>query len=381
VRRSALLTVGLALTGCASGKDFPDIDRMGHDSGGPGVDGGGGGMDSGGGGGTCSPPCGAGEVCSGGLCVATGTDADGDGVLAERDCDDTSATVGAIAERACSSACGPGVERCTEGTWAACTAPTECDCTGGTRTVSCERCGMQLQRCSDGTWVDDGPCDSGACSPGAVEMAGACGLCGTQRRTCGMDCAWSAWECGGGGECTMGETGSETQMCGECGEGTQTRTRTCGADCRWGGWSAYGACSTAAECRPGETSMESRACSCMGATETRTRSCDGGSCRWGAYGGWSGCPSCPTCGDGSCGGSETCASCADCRAGHVTGSGNNGDPCPGIPAEQWRCVHITSFGGTYGSQVCRSGAWVTFHLNPRDCNACVCSYSIACNAP
>ncbi|MCS6799158.1 MAG: hypothetical protein NZ898_11635, partial [Myxococcota bacterium] len=324
---------------------------------------------------SCSPPCGAGETCSGGRCVPVGTDADGDGRVAERDCDDANPRVGAMAERPCSSACGPGVERCTDGLWAPCNAPTECDCTGGTRTVPCERCGMQLQRCERGRWVNDGPCESGACSPGMVETAGACGMCGTQRRTCQADCTWSAWECASSGECAAGERQTEQRPCGECGEGRQERARTCGGDCRWGPWSDWGACMTAAECRPGQTERDSRACPCMGATETRTRTCDPGSCRWGGWSGWSGCPSCPRCGDGECNGGETCASCGDCQAGHLTARANNGDPCPGVPNEQWRCVHIISFG-TMGSQVCRDGRWVTFHLNPRDCGACVCSYSV-----
>lgn len=175
------------------------------------------------------------------------------------------------------------------------------------------------------------------------------------------------------GECTAGETEDGTLPCGECDEGTQPASRTCSATCSWGDWIGSGSCTTSAECGPGDADSESRACSC--GTEMRSRSCDAATCRWGAFGAFTGCPA-VCCGDGTCGGSETCSSCVDCQADHM-GTGNNGDPCPGVPAEQWRCVTISAFGSP-GSQVCRDGAWVTFNLNPRDCAACVCGYSSAC---
>jgi len=53
-----------------------------------------------------------------------------------------------------------------------------------------------------------------------------------------------------------------------------------------------------------------------------------------------------------------------------------GDGCFDV-AESWRCVFIPSWG-TWGSQVCRSGIWSTYHLNPSDCAACCDSYSGAC---
>ncbi|MCZ7683551.1 MAG: hypothetical protein M5U28_34155 [Sandaracinaceae bacterium] len=30
------------------------------------------------------------------------------------------------------------------------------------------------------------------------------------------------------------------------------------------------------------------------------------------------------------------------------------------------------------SQVCRSGSWVNFNFDPRDCSGCVCSFSTSC---
>lgn len=181
------------------------------------------------------------------------------------------------------------------------------------------------------------------------------------------------------GGCTPGETETETETCGECGEGMRTRTRTCGDDCTWGAFGAWSECATDAECSPGQTDSESRSCrGACGGTEVRRRSCDASTCRWGRWGSFGGCPSI-CCGDGACNGDETCTSCTDCQAGHL-GTGSNGDSCAGVPAEQWRCVTIPSFG-TRGSQVCRDGRWVTFHLNPRDCEACVCAYSTACRAP
>ena len=104
-------------------------------------------------------------------------------------------------------------------------------------------------------------------------------------------------------------------------------------------------------------------------------------------------PPAPYCGDGTCGDGEWCAVCAadcgecpppeppapDVPACGVTshlGAGENGDGCFDAP-ESWRCVYIPSWG-FWGSQVCRSGVWTTYHLGPSDCGACCGGYSGAC---
>lgn len=187
--------------------------------------------------------------------VTSEPDLDFDGVPTAVDCDDGDPMVGAVAERPCSSECGPGVEQCTDGTWVDCNAPTECDCVEGEapRMLPCERCGVQRQVCVEGTWVDDGACSSGACSPGEMESGGSCGNCGTQQRTCQTDCSWSGWTCTSEGVCAAGTVETDSGPCGACGSGTRSRSRTCQATCSWGSWSAWGTCSGATGCAPGAT--------------------------------------------------------------------------------------------------------------------------------
>lgn len=287
----------------------------------------------------CEPPCAAGELCRDGRCVEEATDADDDGVPAALDCDDTDPEVGREAQRLCASACGEGLTDCVDGEWTACSAPTECHCeVGETRQMGCGRCGTQRQVCAGGAWADDGGCEGeGVCMPGAIE--------------------------------------SRTVSCGACGEGTQVETRTCSASCAFGGWTS-GSCMTSATCAPGATDSETRACTgACGGTQTRSRTCSSSTCTWGSFGAWSTCPS-SCCGDGVCGSGETCSSCADCRYGHL-GTGDHGDSCAGVPAETWRCVYAARLGG-YVSQVCRSGGWINFNFDPRNCSACICSFSLSC---
>ena len=61
------------------------------------------------------------------------------------------------------------------------------------------------------------------------------------------------------------------------------------------------------------------------------------------------------------------------------GTGSGGSSCAGVPDGQWRCVTQSGLGMV--SQVCRSGSWVNFNLNPMNCSACVCAFSTACCQP
>lgn len=264
--RSAIWTCGLVLllAGCAQGGD--GLNPRGGDSGG------GSGIDA-----QvvptrdaavpldCDPACVSGEVCRDGACVPGELDEDGDGVPAAIDCNDMDPAITTSAERECSNECGVGVERCTDGVWSACDAPSSCECPLGAppRTVDCVQCGSQRQICVDGTWTNDGACmDMGACAPGATDSASqSCGTCGggTQQRTrsCGTDCTWGAWSnwgsCTGdtGGACTPGQEQTERGDCGNC--GSRTRKRTCTSGCTWGAWGSWGTCSGQGVCAPGAT--------------------------------------------------------------------------------------------------------------------------------
>jgi len=130
------------------------------------------------------------------------TDEDGDRIPATLDCDDADPTIGSTGERSCSSDCAVGVERCTEGEWSACSAPTSCTCesTDPPRMRDCAMCGTVFDTCSDDEWVAGTCMDQGNCPPGELEMrtnAGAgCGECRVEQRTCGMDCEFpTEWEC------------------------------------------------------------------------------------------------------------------------------------------------------------------------------------------
>ena len=179
----------------------------------------------------------------------------------------------------------------------------------GTPVIADDTGGMSLPDAAR----DVGPCVVSECVPGAVDpRGGSCGNCGTRSRTCGADCTWGAFECGGEGECAVGASDSLSQACGACGSGTQSRTRSCGSDCRWGAYGAFGACGGApSECAPGATEMRTQACpGACGGNQQSIRSCDGASCRWSSWGPWGACS----------GGGGTCAPGATRACG-------NGDPC------------------------------------------------------
>lgn len=237
--------------------------------------------------------CALGEVCVGGRCVSTTTDADGDGVPTLRDCDDGDPRVGASAVRACASACADGREACADGVWGACDAPTDCACEGSaTRSVACGNCGTKMQRCEDGTWRDVAACSGeGQCAAGAVDMmppmCGSGGLC-TSSRTCSATCSWGPYGAPSCSGCVDGTVQMEMQACGQCNTGTQTRTRTC-SGCTFGAFGDWGTCTGTTGCVPGTIEMESQACGACG-TQSRTRTCNS-SCAfesWTAFGACSG---------------------------------------------------------------------------------------------
>jgi hypothetical protein len=169
-------------------------------------------------------------------------DADGDGISAGEDCDDSNAAIGRLAERSCSSVCGVGVEPCSNGIWGACTAPAACDCVDGDppRDVPCGFCGTQQQLCVGGAWTNAGSCSSS-------------------------------------GECAAGATETDTAACA-C--GSQSRTRTCSPTCGWGAWSAFGACSGGGVCTPGAALAGT--CGIPAGSETCSQQVCTGSCGWGA---------------------------------------------------------------------------------------------------
>lgn len=307
---------------------------------------------------TCDPPCAAGESCVEGFCEA-GVDLDGDGVLADVDCDDLDLAIGRMAERSCTSSCGTGVTRCTDGVWADCTAPVSCDCDPGSppRMIPCMHCGLQRQVCDGGLWRDDGTCTGGGpCSVGERDPGGTCGNCGTQSRDCMADCTWGPWACSGEGSCTGGTTETGMQACGTCGTGMQSRTRTCSATtCEWGAWGDWGTCSggSTGECAPGAMETGTQACgNCGTGTQTRTRSCDAAAgCVWGVWSGWSACS-----GGGACapGATRACASGDRCGVERCNGSCSWGG-CEPMVSGGCLCDNATAGGGCRAFQCCTTG--------------------------
>jgi hypothetical protein len=185
--------------------------------------------------------------------------------------------------------CGTQTRTCDSNTaqwsdWAECLGEGEC------RPDSSMPCGRDGTQTCGGSCRWDATCTGQSCEGPARR---ACGLCGTQTRTCDMNSGeysdWSACfgegecmpdaitSCGSGGERTCGGscrwgractgqvcTGPSSQRCGDCG----TQTRSC--DTNSGTWSDWGSCSNEGDCSAGET----RTCGAMG-----TQTC-GSSCRW-----------------------------------------------------------------------------------------------------
>jgi len=171
-----------------------------------------------------------------------------------------------------------------------------------------------------------------------------------------------------------------------CGDGTcdaDEDCASCDADC--------GACATGPSCGDGTCDAGESCTSCSGDCGACAT---GPSCGDGTCNGTETCSSCagdcgacaPSCGDGTCNGGETCSTCAgDCGACTTTTSGTcgvaghmsttDGGSCSS--PEAWRCVYSPRFGSNV-SQVCRSGSWLNFHVDPRGCMTCCGEYSTSC---
>lgn len=168
-----------------------------------------------------------------------------------------------VADADCPAGAGCDDTRC-EGGVCLCESPTDLDAgpgfDGGAPDAGVDGGAIGVDA---GPTPDTGPCGAGAaCAPGEVQSGVTCGMCGTEERTCGSDCAWGAWSCVGEGVCVAGTTQTDTQACGACNSGTRTRTRTCSSSCTWGSWSSYGACSGATGCAPGSTTACANGDSC-----------------------------------------------------------------------------------------------------------------------
>jgi len=158
-----------------------------------------------------------------------------------------------------------------------------------------------------------------------------CGMCGARTRTCD-GCHWSAWSvCAAEGVCTEG-----TLEEGACGQGG-TRDRRCEASCQWGPWG-----------------------SCTGESPTNNGATNNGTTNNGTTNN----------------GGPVTATCDALALPVVT----NGAACDGVAENTWRCAcSATALAPV--SQVCRSGQWLDYQLDPRDCARCADAYSDACEPP
>jgi hypothetical protein len=148
--------------------------------------------------------------------------------------------------------------------------------------------------CSDGDacTVNDA-CNGGSCKGVPMDCSGNSSACG--QSTCsGGQCSQPI-----GGECSPGQTQSQSQACGNC--GNQTRTRSCTNGCTWGAWGSYGTCGGQGVCAAGQT--QSQGCGNCG---SQTRTCNG-SCQWGGFSG--------------------CSGSGPCSPGQTTGCGDSSAPC------------------------------------------------------
>jgi len=276
-----------------------------------------------------------------------------------------------------------------------------------------EVCNCGSKTCNGGYTLDEGTCncscnlgctDGNSCySPTQTQPTSqSCGNGGTQTRYCSASCsggacgAWSA--CSGGSTPCSGSKPAESQACGNCNLGTQTRTVTC--DTSNGSWQTgtWGACSGGGTCSPGAT----QTCNTTG-TQTCSSSCSWGSCS----GGTGGCDSsqktlCSSSGGTwnnstckcSCTGAKTWdasdgCKCSDVAAGSACGSSGgtwdvNGCSCDCGDTKTWDSTNLgcacpasvktscTNGGGTLSESDC-SCSCTNGKTWDKDSSACVCS--------
>ena len=208
-------------------------------------------------------------------------DRDEDGVADRVDCDPKDASIRESHIRACTNELGcEGEELCSNGEWAQCNAPANCDCEPDeTREVACGFCGTRVDVCKDGTW-DLGECiNPGECEPGSMRSGDACGFCGVMESSCNDSCEWSDdWECNDAGECVPGDAQEQVEDCGEC-DGSWTRTRTCTNSCLWPSWGDWGECIDDRICTPNQLDTQRVGCGMCG-WEWQYRYCQEGTCDW-----------------------------------------------------------------------------------------------------
>ncbi len=246
---------------------------------------------------TCTPSCGGGDCTAWGLCGSQNCDAALKPAASQGcgNCGTQTRTVtcnqntgvwstGAWGSCSGSGVCSPGATQTCNGggtqtcssscTWNSC-GSVACDqaskpsssqscgnCNSGTqtRTVTCNT--------SNGTWTTG---TWGSCSGGGECAAGTSRGCGngSGTQTCSSSCVWGACS---STDCDQASKPAESQSCGNCNSGTQTRTVTCNTST--GAWTtgAWGTCTGGGICAPGATQ------SCSGGTQTCSSSCAWGTC-------------------------------------------------------------------------------------------------------
>ena len=300
------------------------------------------------------------------------TDFDGspDSACGGNDCEDDNPDVSAGSTRPCTSECDlDGIERCVDGEWQDCTAPTECTCrSGDIRHEPCGRCGTAGRVCLPGSeWGPISEClGFGACEPGNVEIepcdeliCGLTAIAGFRYSTCSDECRWETGACESPPDCCPRTTSRE--RCDDC----TSRNRTCDATGQWG---------ESGECTPDECCLDEtdeRPCNSCG---VQRRACtDEG--RWST---WGVCLE-PACCDGE---EETtaCGFCGEqeriCEGGRWTNVGECAEPlcCEGdieilecgICGEERReCIDVSwTTGDCVEPECCPDDT------EERDCNDC-----------
>ncbi|MFN3201252.1 MAG: hypothetical protein ACE366_22820 [Bradymonadia bacterium] len=209
-------------------------------------------------------PCGAGQTCNAGSCVA-----------------------------ACPGSCTLGERRC------GIQDPEVC-----IRSDPCPRFALAEPCPAGSTCMGAGECvGAGECTPGQVERGPCPNGCGERSRTCGNDQRWGDWSaCAGAGVCRPGQS----EACGNCG------TRRCTDACQWGACEGQGVCAPGSQGDCGECGA--RTCS---------NQCTWGSCGNGDGTEWRRCNQCGwqfCCPDGDwceCAGNFP----ASCNGGQCTDTG------------------------------------------------------------